>query len=104
MRNLFLSFVLVIPVLGFAKQPNILFAISDDQSWVHAGAYGDKHILTPAFDRVAREGVLVHPRLLRRALLRAFTGRYSHWAAHLATGRRWHPVWYPEGEVSSIHP
>lgn len=41
-----------------AKPPNILFAISDDQSWIHAGAYGTKGVDTPAFDRVAREGVL----------------------------------------------
>ena len=38
--------------------PNILFAISDDQSWPHAGAYGDTNVSTPAFDRVAREGAL----------------------------------------------
>ena len=41
-----------------SKPPNILFAISDDQSWMHAGAYGDKATKTPAFDRIAREGVL----------------------------------------------
>ena len=40
------------------SQPNILFVISDDQSWPHAGIYGAKEISTPAFDRVAREGVL----------------------------------------------
>ena len=40
------------------KRPNILFVISDDQSAMHAGAYGDKSTKTPAFDRVAREGVL----------------------------------------------
>ncbi|MBN1673986.1 MAG: sulfatase [Kiritimatiellae bacterium] len=40
------------------KRPNILFAISDDQSWPHASAYGHPTIRTPAFDRVAREGVL----------------------------------------------
>ena len=40
------------------EQPNILFAISDDQSWPHAGAYGDTNVSTPAFDRVAREGAL----------------------------------------------
>jgi uncharacterized sulfatase len=39
-------------------RPNILLAISDDQSWPHAGAYGDPLVRTPAFDRVAREGVL----------------------------------------------
>ena len=40
------------------KQPNILFAISDDQSYPHASAYGCKFVNTPAFDRVASEGVL----------------------------------------------
>ena len=38
--------------------PNILFAISDDQSWVHTGASGDRVVKTPVFDNVAREGVL----------------------------------------------
>ena len=41
-----------------ATKPNILFCISDDQSFPHAGAYGCKWVKTPAFDRVAREGIL----------------------------------------------
>jgi N-sulfoglucosamine sulfohydrolase len=40
------------------KQPNILFCISDDQSWCHTGAMGDAVVKTPVFDRVAREGIL----------------------------------------------
>ncbi|MEX2301605.1 MAG: sulfatase [Bryobacterales bacterium] len=40
------------------RRPNILFCFADDQSWPHAGAYGDGVVETPAFDRVAREGVL----------------------------------------------
>jgi arylsulfatase A-like enzyme len=40
------------------KRPNILFAIADDWSYGHASAYGCKWINTPAFDRIAREGVL----------------------------------------------
>lgn len=39
-------------------QPNILFVISDDQSYPHASAYGSEFIDTPAFDRIADEGVL----------------------------------------------
>uniref|UniRef100_UPI003216215F sulfatase family protein n=1 Tax=uncultured Draconibacterium sp. TaxID=1573823 RepID=UPI003216215F len=39
------------------KRPNILFAISDDQSFAHTGFAGCKFIDTPAFDRVASEGV-----------------------------------------------
>ena len=41
------------------KQPNILFCFADDWGWPHAGAYGDPVVRTPAFDRLAREGVLV---------------------------------------------
>ncbi len=40
------------------RRPNILFAFSDDQSYPHAGILGDRVVKTPAFDRVAREGVL----------------------------------------------
>lgn len=41
-----------------AQRPNILFAIADDWSYGHAGAYGCRWIQTPGFDRVAREGLL----------------------------------------------
>ncbi len=40
-----------------AKRPNILFAISDDQSFAHTGFAGCSFIKTPAFDRVAEEGI-----------------------------------------------
>jgi len=40
------------------RRPNILLAIADDWSWPHASAYGCRFVDTPAFDRVAREGVL----------------------------------------------
>jgi arylsulfatase A-like enzyme len=39
-------------------RPNILFAVADDWSYGHAGAYGCRWVRTPGFDRVAREGVL----------------------------------------------
>ncbi len=41
-----------------AKRPNVLFMIADDWGWPHAGAYGDREVKTPNFDRVAREGTL----------------------------------------------
>src|SRR5688500_14792711 len=41
-----------------ANRPNILFCIADDWSFPHASAYGDPVVKTPAFDRVAAEGVL----------------------------------------------
>ena len=44
-------------VLAAPRRPNILFVISDDQSWLHTGAAGDRVVKTPAFDRVAEAGV-----------------------------------------------
>jgi N-sulfoglucosamine sulfohydrolase len=41
-----------------ASTPNILFAVADDWSYGHAGAYGCTWVKTPAFDRVAQQGVL----------------------------------------------
>ncbi len=40
------------------SRPNILIAIADDQSFPHAGAYGCPWVATPAFDRIAAEGIL----------------------------------------------
>ncbi|MCC5932355.1 MAG: sulfatase [Cyclobacteriaceae bacterium] len=40
------------------KRPNILFCIADDVSFPHMGAYGTSWVKTPAFDRVASQGIL----------------------------------------------
>ena len=48
------AFVGAVPA---AERPNILFAIADDWG-KHASAYGTRWVKTPAFDRVAREGIL----------------------------------------------
>jgi arylsulfatase A-like enzyme len=62
-------------------KPNILFAIADDWSYGHAGAYGCKWIKTPAMDRVAREGILFN---------NAYTpnGKCSPSRACIITGRK----------------
>ncbi len=39
-------------------RPNILFAIADDASYPHMGAYGTTWTITPAFDTVASRGIL----------------------------------------------
>jgi len=39
-------------------RPNILFCFADDWGWPHAGAYGDKVVKTPTFDRLAKDGML----------------------------------------------
>jgi N-sulfoglucosamine sulfohydrolase len=50
--------VLLVTLATAEARPNILIAISDDQSWPHSSAYGSKMVQTPNFDRVAKEGVL----------------------------------------------
>lgn len=40
------------------SRPNILFCLADDASFPFMGAYGCSWIKTPAFDRVARNGLL----------------------------------------------
>ena len=56
----FFFFLLHFYVYGedIKHRPNIVFAIADDWSFGHAGAYGCKWINTPAFDRLANEGIL----------------------------------------------
>ncbi len=40
------------------KRPNILFCIADDASFPYMGAYGCSWVKTPAFDKVAENGIL----------------------------------------------
>lgn len=40
-----------------AERPNIVFAIADDWSWGHAGVWDCDWVRTPAFDRMARDGI-----------------------------------------------
>ncbi len=54
---LLFSFALTLSLLA-QDRPNIFIAISDDQSWPHASAYGSSMVQTPHFDRMAREGIL----------------------------------------------
>lgn len=42
---------------GKRSLPNLVFLISDDQSYPDAGCYGDKFLATPNIDRLAREGL-----------------------------------------------
>jgi uncharacterized sulfatase len=63
-RNLFVILIyilcLMVPMHLLAQNtyPNIIVAISDDQSFPYASAYGDKSVKTPAFDWIAENGVL----------------------------------------------
>ena len=53
--------ILIQPLLAQAqseaRRPNILFAISDDQSFAHTSFVGCNFVETPAFDRIANEGI-----------------------------------------------
>ncbi len=81
------------------KRPNILIAISDDQSFPYASAYGCRGVSTPAFDRVARGGVLFTNAFAaspgcspsRAALL---TGRHPWQIEHAGTHASWFPTKY----------
>jgi len=63
MKYIGLVFLFLISFISCTKQkvkpkrPNILFAISDDQSFGHTSFAGAKFVKTPAFDRIAREGI-----------------------------------------------
>lgn len=54
---LFSSLLACTPAEKEPDRPNILFVISDDQSFAHTSFAGCTFINTPAFDRVASEGV-----------------------------------------------
>lgn len=63
-------------------KPNILFIIADDISRTSMGAYGNTYIKTPAFDRIAEQGILFTNAFVtnpKSAPARAgiLTGRYS---------------------------
>ena len=51
----------MVVVINACKQeppsPNILFCISDDQSWAHTSFAGARELNTPAFDQVAANGI-----------------------------------------------
>lgn len=84
---------------AWARPPNVLVCVSDDQSFPHASAYGTRWVRTPAFDRIAREGLL---------FTRAYTpnAKCAPSRACLLTGRQsWqlgaaanHNAHYPAGQ------
>jgi len=49
--------LMIFPAQGVDTRPNFLFIISDDQSWQHTSYGGYAAVKTPAFDRIAEEGV-----------------------------------------------
>lgn len=65
------------------RPPNIVFILSDDQSWTDYGFMGHPHIETPHLDRLAAGGALftrgyVPTALCRPALATFVTGLHAH--------------------------
>lgn len=64
-RTMFLITMAILLAVGVSHEaraakpdrPNIVLIISDDLSWGDLGCYGQKQILTPNIDRLAREGM-----------------------------------------------
>ena len=85
------------------KRPNILIALADDWSYPHAGKYGCGWVETPAFDRIAEEGILMenfYTPNSKSAPSRAclLTGRYSWQLEELGN----HLAIWPEGRFTTL--
>ncbi len=52
-----LCLLLAVPAFSKASQKNVLFFISDNQTWTDLGCYGHPLVKTPNIDRLANEGV-----------------------------------------------
>ena len=81
-RVLFLLAVLA-PILVVAKPPNIVFIISDDQTWTDYSFMGHKIIETPNIDRLAAQSLTfthgyVPSSLCCPSLATMITGLYPH--------------------------
>jgi N-sulfoglucosamine sulfohydrolase len=97
------SLAFVLPGVSRAadvRRPNVLIVMNDDQSWLECSAYGNSSVQTPAFDRVAKSGVLFTHGYCsapscapaRAALL---TGRNFWELEQGAIIQAWLPVKYP---------
>ncbi|WP_342793756.1 sulfatase-like hydrolase/transferase [Pontiella desulfatans] len=77
------AIVAIASITASAKQPNVVFILSDDQGWDDYGFMGHEHIQTPNLDRLAEAGLLyergyVTAPLCRPSLASLATGLYPH--------------------------
>ena len=42
---------------GAAEKPNVIYVMLDDAGYGDFGAFGSKHVKTPTFDKMCREGM-----------------------------------------------
>jgi hypothetical protein len=97
------------------NRSNILFCLADDAG-LHFGAYGCRWVRTPAFDRVAREGLLFQrgytPNakyapsraaiLTGRSLTDIFANRPQVTRDHVLLGKQLHDCGRPNNQVYAI--
>lgn len=73
----------VVSSIASAQQPNVVFILSDDQTWTDFGFMDHPHIQTPNLDQLAKAGMLyergyVTAPLCRPSLASLVTGMYPH--------------------------
>jgi arylsulfatase A-like enzyme len=74
----------LIALNGFSqKKPNIIFLLSDDQTSIATGCYGNEQVITPNMDALAEEGVLFENHYNTTAICMAsraviLTGMYEY--------------------------
>ena len=105
LKNL-IAVILLLFISGFQQtafgqltdqRPNVVFLLSDDQSWTDYGFMDHPHIKTPNIDQLAKAGVLyergyVTAPLCRPSLASIVTGLYPH-----QTGIRGNDPLLPQG-------
>jgi uncharacterized sulfatase len=104
-KKLFLSILYLLCLFASAAhaqdRPNVVFILSDDQSWTDYSFMDHPHIKTPNIDRLAKAGVLyergyVTAPLCRPSLASLVTGLYPHQTRIrgndplLPNGAKWH--------------
>jgi arylsulfatase A-like enzyme len=85
MKKVILSLIVcLLTASGFAqKKPNIIFLLSDDQTSIATGCYGNDQVITPNMDVLAEEGVLFENHYNTTAICMAsraviLTGMYEY--------------------------
>ena len=85
MKKVILSLIIcTIAFTGFAQdRPNIIFLLSDDQTNIATGCYGNERVVTPNMDNLAKEGVLFENHYNTTAICAAsraiiLTGMYEY--------------------------
>jgi uncharacterized sulfatase len=100
-KNCFVvSAVLLVSLSCWAKPPNIVLILSDDQSWTDYGFMGHDIIKTPHLDKLSRESAVfkrgyVPTALCRPSLMTLVTGHYT--STHGVTGNDPSPKYADRG-------